>query len=207
VIGAVTGLIAAVSGLLIALNKAGLLDGDGGNEPKPKTASTVFPERPGIVYFDGSTMYVHTKRPRSPVVALSEQEDPPLDVVMSTRAEWVSGASDYGVSLICRRQSPKNYYLLGMIPSKRGYNIARYRDGRLTSLTGGIKPSPHVDSKINEVTARCLGDRPTILTLAVNGQILGRETDPEGLPAGDVGIRVGSDESRVTVGFEDFKLR
>lgn len=211
VIGAISGLIVAVSGLLVALNKAGLLNGD--TEPKPvtttsepKAGTTLFSEfdrRNGRLYFQGSTMYVHTKQTRSPVVALSKQEAP-LDVGMSTRVEWKSGANDYGVSLICRRKNARNYYLLGVLPSKGGYNIARYREGRLASLAHGT--SPRVDDKVNDLKAHCLNDQPTILTLEVNGKIVARKSDPEGLEAGDVGIRVGSNESEVTVGFEDFEL-
>jgi hypothetical protein len=219
VIGAISGLIVAVSGLLIALNKTGVLDGTADSQTTPaqttptnttpaKTPPEVFSEfdrRNGKLSFEGSTMYIQAKQPRSPVVALSNQEAP-LDVVMSTRVEWETGAYDYGVSLICRRQNAKNYYLLGVIPSEGRYNIARYREGRPVSLAHGT--SPRVDDKVNDLTARCLNAQPTILTLEVNGKIVRQKLDPEGLAAGDVGIRVGTNQrSEVTVGFKDFALR
>jgi len=219
VIGAISGLIVAVSGLVIALNKAGLVNGDtsdtstkttpGETAPTTTTGSTeVFSEfdrHNGRLYFEDGTMKIQAKQPRSPVVALSNQEAP-LDVEMSTRVRWESGAYDYGVSLICRRKNAKNYYLLGVLPDKGRYSIARYRDGRLVSLRRGI--NGRVDDKVNKLKATCLNDRPTILKLEVNGREIARASDPEGLAAGDIGIRVGTNErSEVTVAFMGFELR
>ena len=220
VIGAISGLIVAVSGLLIALSKAGIV---GGNTPdsNPTAATTTtarttttpppgsfseFDRRNGKLSFsDDGTMKIQAKTPRSPVVALSNQEAP-LDVEMSTQVTWESGAYDYGVSLICRRKNAKNYYLLGVLPDKGRYSIARYRDGRLQPLRRGV--SGRVDDKVNKLKATCLNDRPTILKLAVNGKEIARASDPEGLAAGDAGIRVGTNErSEVTVAFVGFELR
>ena len=90
---------------------------------------------------------------------------------MSTRMRWVSGATDYSFSLLCRYRNPKNYYLLGVLVEAA--NIARYRKGRLTSLTRGIQRSTYVADEANDVTVRCIGDRPTTLT-RVNGPSSGR---------------------------------
>ena len=214
VIGSISGLIVAVSGLLIALNKAGVLDGTPDSPTTPtkstptKLPTEVFSEfdrRNGKLWFEDSTMYIQAKQPRSPVVALSNKAAP-LDVVMSTRVEWESGAYDYGVSIICRRTNAKNYYLLGVIPSEGRYNIARYRDGRLVSLAHGR--DRYVGTKVNNLTVRCLNAQPTLLKLVVNGKRLAQTLDPDGLAAGDVGIRVGTNQrSEVTVGFVGFKLR
>jgi hypothetical protein len=225
VIGSISGLLVAVSGLLIALNKAGLVGGD--TDPKTTSEKTIssqpppssqpptaifseFDRRNGKLYFQDGTMYIQAKQTRSPVVALSKQEAP-RDVVMSTRVVWEKGAFDYGVSLICRRTNARNYYLLGVLPSKGRYNIAMYRDGRLVSLAHGT--SRHVGVKGNDLTVRCLGGENRLTTLTLGVKVGAKEKeiaqgyDDKGLAAGDVGIRVGSNERKVTVGFEEFSLK
>jgi hypothetical protein len=214
VIGSVTALIGAVTGLLIALNKAGLI-GAGGNESSGGTTTTSEPAktlfgpmtRPiGRVYFDGTTMYVRASKPRKPLLHLADQDKELEDVSMITRVKWVSGSNDYGFSIICRYTSPGNYYLLGVLSGGR-YNIGRYRDGVLSSLTHGIQKSTYVSDDANDVTARCVGAKPTTLTLMVNGHLVGEAQDRDGLDSGNVGIRVGSGESFVTCSFEDFVLK
>ena len=212
VIGAITALIGAVSGLLIALNKTGVI-GDSGSSGTTTTteeeAETLFKSGrspAGRVYFDGKTMYVRVNNAKAPMVLRADQSDELQDVSMSTRVKWVSGATDYGFSLLCRYRNPKNYYLLGVLSGGR-YNIARYRNGRLTSLTRGFQTSPHIGQEENDVTARCVGESPTILTLDVNGRRIGQVSDPTGLPGGNVGLRVGTGESFVTTSFEDFVLK
>ena len=214
VIGSISGLIVAVTGLLIALN--GVLGDDTADSQSttsPKTTTgkpppqgfSEFDRRNGKLSFKDGTMSITAKQPRSPVVALSNQKAP-LDVAMSTRVEWKSGAYDYGVSLICRRQNAKTYYLLGVIPSEGRYSIKRYRDGNLSPLAQGR--NSHVRTKVNNLTASCLNGRPTLLKLVANGKVLAQKLDPEGLAAGDVGIRVGTNQqSEVTVDFTGFKLR
>lgn len=211
VIGAVTGLIVAISGLLIALNRAGILggdDGDGTDTETTPTASLFGPiTRPiGRVYFDGETMYVRAAQPGRPLVHLADQEEPLRDVAMSARVTWLSGARDYGMSFVCRYDNSRDYYLLAVLSDRR-YNIARYRNGRITSLTGGIQRSNTIDETTNDVTARCVGDDPTTLTLEVNGRTVAEEQDPEGIETGNIGIRAGSSESFVTLRFEDFVLK
>jgi hypothetical protein len=211
VIGAITGLIVAISGLLIALNRAGILDGGGDDgartETRPPTALFGPITRPiGRVYFDGETMYVKASRAGSPLLHLSDQEEPLRDVSMSARVSWESGARDYGMAFVCRYENSQNYYLLGVLSDRR-YNIARYRDGRIVSLTGGIQQSANIDEDSNDITARCVGDDPTTLTLEVNGHTVAKKQDPDGIATGNVGIRAGSSESFVTFRFEDFVLR
>jgi hypothetical protein len=211
VIGAITALIGAVSGLLIALDKAGVIgDGEGsatGTTTASEKAIGPFKERNGLdgrVYVVDSTMYVRTKEPGVRVIQLADQDKALQDVGMSTRVRWVSGAKDYGFSLLCRYRNRKNYYLLGVLSNGR-YNIARYRNGRLTSLKQG-RTSAFVEEDEYDVVVRCVGERPTTLTLEVNGRMVGQVSDPDGLPAGNIGIRAGSDESVVTLGFEGFDL-
>jgi hypothetical protein len=210
VITAITALIGAVSGLLIALNKVGVIGGGGssGTTTTEEEAESLFKpgkSPAGRVYFDGKTMYVRVNNAKAPMVLRADQSDELQDVSMNTRVRWVSGATDYGFSLLCRYRNPKNYYLLGVLSGGR-YNIARYRGGRLTSLTRGFQTSSHIGDDDNEVTARCVGESPTTLTLEVNGHKIGQASDPTGLPAGNIGIRVGTGESFVTTSFEDFVL-
>jgi hypothetical protein len=211
VIGAITALILAISGLLVALDRAGILGGDDGDgtttETRPPDSLFGPITRPiGRVYFDGDTMYVRAAQPGRPLLHLADLEEPLGDVSMSARVTWVSGARDYGMSFVCRYDNSQNYYLLGVLSGHR-YNIGRYQDGRLVSLTGGIQQNSGIDELSNDITARCVGDDPTTLTLEVNGRTIAREQDPDGIATGNVGIRAGSSESFVTVRFEDFVLK
>ena len=210
-IGSITALIGAITGLLIALNKVGILDGNdggGGTTTTEMPGSGLFGPftRPvGRVYFDGKTMYVKAAVPGRPLLVLANQEKPLQDVTMSAHVKWVSGASDYGLGLICRYESNRTYYLLAVLSGGR-YNIARYRDGNLTSLTG-IQTSNTIKEGANDITARCVGDQPTGLTLQANGQTVAAVKDAEGIEGGNIGVRVGSSESFVTISFDDFVLK
>ena len=208
VIGSITALIGAISGLLIALNKVGVL-GDGDPPITSKPAQSLFSPmtRPiGRVYFEDTTMYVKAAQPRTPVLLLADQDKQLQNVSMSTNVTWMSGASDYGYSLLCRYRNSRNYYLVAVLSGGR-YNMARYRDGALTSLTHGIQQSNFIEDAENDVTVKCVGGDPTTLSLEVNGHPIGSATDPTGLEGGNVGMRVGSGESTVTLRFEDFVLK
>jgi hypothetical protein len=215
VIGSITALIGAVTGLLIALNKTGVIDG-GGNGGGPTTTTETIEEggmfgpldRPpiGRVYFDGKSMYVRATKPNNPLVHLANQEEELGDVSMTARVAWVSGAKDYGVSFICRYESPGRYYVLALLKGSH-YNLVRYRDGKAISLIGGMKPTGALMDGGNRVTAKCVGDQPTILTLEANGQPIGTGKDKDGIKSGNVGVRVGSSESFVTLRFDDFVLK
>lgn len=211
-IGSVTALIGAITGLLIALNKVGFLGGDGGGGATTTTETVgagLFGEmtRPlGRVYFDGKIMYVKAALPNRPFLVLANLEKPLADVAMSARIKWLSGSRDYGVSLVCRYESNSSYYLLAVLSGGR-YNIVRYRNGKPSSLTHGIQRSSAVTDDANDITARCVGDQPTRLTLEANGRTVGAVNDANGIEGGNVGIRAGSSESFVTVGFEDFVLK
>lgn len=211
VIGAATALVVAVSGLLVALNKAGILDGDDNQTPNPKPEPATGLFRPmenpiGRVYFDGPTMYVKAKRSKRRLLHLAEQEKPLRDVALSTRVTWESGARDYGISLLCRYDSRSDYYLVAILSGGR-YNIVRYRDGRPNSLTRGIQQGSGATQDANDITARCVSHDPTIVELEVNGRPVASVKDPDGVESGNVGLRVGSDESFVTIRFERFELR
>ena len=214
VIGSITALIGAVTGLLIALNKTGVIGGDG-DGPPTNTTETIEEggmfgplDRPpiGRVYFDGKTMYVKATKPNNPLVHLAKQEDALGDVSLTARVAWVSGAKDYGLSFICRYESPSTYYLLAVLKGSH-YNLVRYRSGKAISLIGGMKPTGLLTEGANTITAKCVGDEPTILTLQANGQTIGTARDDDGIESGNIGVRVGSSESLVTLRFDDFLLR
>ena len=213
VLGSVTALIGAVSGLIIALEKAGVI---GGNSETAitqvttggKDAESLFAPGPrgnGEVRFEGGTMYVTAKTPRHGVRVLADPPNSLQDVDLSARVKWESGAGDWSFALVCRSQDSRNYYLLGVTSSGK-YNIAKYRDGRLRPLTG-LKQSDAIDSRENRVTVRCEGSRPTRLTLAVNGETLASIKDQnDDIESGNVGLRLGSAEDVVTCSFNDFLL-
>jgi hypothetical protein len=209
-IGGITGLIVAISGLLIALNRVGIL-GDDEEEVRTETtrpAGLFGPmTRPeiGSVSFDGETMYVRASQPGTRLLHLADLEEPLDNVSMSARVSRVGRARDYGVAFICRYADSGNYYFLAVLSGGR-YNIGRYRDRRLVSLTGGLKRSSHIEEDSNEITVRCVEDDPTTLTLEVNGSTVAKRQDANGIERGNVGFRVGSDTSVVRLRFEDFRL-
>ena len=218
-IGAFAALITAITGLIIGLNQIGVIGGDngettadtttGGNDTTTTTTGSAAyfkaGTRPrGRVYFDGETMLVTATTPNLPLEWEAEIGEPLRDVHMSVRARRVSGAPSYGVGLICRKND-KNYYLLSVF-SGGGYNIVKYTGGKPRSLARGSEGGSGDDEE-DDVEARCVGSNPTSLTLVVDGDEVETVDDPEGIESGSVGIRVGTDEARVTVGLEDFVLR
>lgn len=215
VIGSVTALIGAVTGLLIALNRAGVIgsgSGDGGtHSTSTDDGSPLFGPKTqgggeGTVRLEDGTLYVTALEPGHGVRVLADQESPLRDVSLSAHVEWVSGADDWSFSLLCRFQDRLNYYLLGVIPSTHRYNIARYRDGKLRSLTG-LRKSDTIRDDDNDVQVRCVGGPDTTLTLVVNGEMLARYTDRAGIDSGNVGIRAGSATGTVTTSFGGLVLR
>ena len=151
-------------------------------------------------------MYVKAARPGRPLLHLAELETPLHEVAMTVEASWVRGARDYGIGLVCRYENAANYYLISLLSGGR-YNIVRYRDGKPTSVTGGIRTSGRISADANVIDARCVGDDPTSLKLTVNGRTVGTATDADGINGGTVGIRVGSSEAWVTCRFDDVALR
>jgi hypothetical protein len=215
-IGSITALIGAVSGLLIALNKIGVLGDDGGEVTTTTTKMNgsglfqAFNRPQGRVYFDGKTMYVKAAMRTHPLVVPADPEKSLQDVAMTVRVKWVSGATDYGVGLICRYRNNSEYYLLSVLTGGR-YNIVKYRDvggkPKPTSLTKGIQFNDAVEDHANDLSARCVGDNPTRLTLMANDVELDSVDDPEGIESGNIGVRMGSYESVFTLSFDDFVLK
>jgi hypothetical protein len=212
-------LVLAISGLIAALNQAGVIGGEDtetavtGPTTTPPTTTTQSTSlfgpvtRPnGEVYFDGEQMYVRASLPGRPLLHLADRAEAVADVSLRVRTEWVSGARDYGLGFVCRYENAKNYYLLSVLSGGR-YNIVRYRNGQGRSLTGGIQTGTGAAEGANDIYAKCTGDDPANLTLTVNGRELPTVRDDDGLGAGIVGLRVGTSESFVVVRFERFDLR
>ena len=109
---------------------------------------------------------------------------------MSTRMRWVSGATDYGFRSL-PVQKPEEL-LLARGAERRPLQHRAVSQRPATSLTRGIQRSTYVADGANDVNVRCIGDRPTTLTLEVNGHVIGQVRDAEGLASGNIGIRVGS---------------
>ena len=216
-IGAFAALITAITGLIVGLNHIGVIGGDdddSGTETEEAADTTTTgaaayfsPTRSplGRLYFDGETMLVTATTPNRPLVRPADLEEPLRDVRMSVRVRWVSGARSYGAGLICRYENANNYYLLAVF-SGGGFNVVRYRNGKPTSLARDGPESGESDDD-DDVEARCVGSDPTTLTLIVDGDELASVPDHDGIESGVVGVRVGTDEARVTVGFEEFVLR
>jgi hypothetical protein len=235
-IAAIAGLITAVSGLLIGLNKAGIIGGGDDQTSPPITstdengmgsatsnATTTGPDptttepapsipftneiRPhGSASVDGETLIVTAKTPGRPFLKLADYGENFGDVSMSARVRWVSGAQDSGYSFVCRHESPRSYYLLAVASGSR-YNFVRYHDGRPDFLSGGFKVHSAIDPAENAVVARCEGVDPTRLTLIVNGQEIESVEDSDGIDSGEVGVRVGSSEARVTYEFQGIDIQ
>ena len=218
-ISGVAALIGAVTGLVIALNKAGVLGSDnaastvsttqtGGTTTGSGTA--LFGAKTqgggdGRVWVENGTLYINARERQHGVRVLADQENPPADVSLSSSVKWISGERDWSFSVLCRFQDSRNFYLLGVIPPKRLYNIAVYRAGRLRSLSG-LRPSDAIRKDENTVTATCTGSDPTVLSLKVNGETVKTVYVPNGLDGGNVGVRAGSAVGPVTTAFDDLDL-
>jgi hypothetical protein len=208
ILSALAVFITAVVGAIVQLRGGG----DDKPTPTPETTSTpglshfVAMTRPGgRNYFEGDKMFVKASEPARPVLVLAEGDKPLQDIRMRVRAEWVSGAKDYGIGLVCRYANVNSYYLLSVLSGGR-YHIVRYRSGKPVSLTGGIQTSSLIEEGANDIDVKCIGGEPTLLTLVVDGNEIKRVRDDDGIEEGNVGIRVGTSESVVTCSFRDFIL-
>jgi hypothetical protein len=202
--------IGAVVSAVVALRGGG--DGNANPGTTQSTISSpdwhahfVLPIRRGAgsSYFDGDTMIVRAAKAQ-PMLVLAEPDGSLRDVRMNIHAEWFSGDRDYGVGFVCRYANAANYYFLSVL-SKGEYHIARYRKGKLASLTHGPQPSDALKGEKHDIEARCVGSDPVLLTLTVDGREIGNVRDDDGIAEGNVGVRVGTSGS-VTCSFDEFKL-
>ena len=117
----VTALIGAVSGLIIALDRVGVI---GGDSETAITCVTHWAEMPrasfapglrgnGDVRFEDETMYVTAKTPRHGVRVLADQQNSLQDVELSARGQMGERGGRL-LRLVCRLEDCRNYYPLGV---------------------------------------------------------------------------------------------
>jgi hypothetical protein len=208
VIAAIATLVIAVSGLITALRATGVLNGD--DEPTPLASTDerrsglfrAVTRTKGDIYFEGDTMVVVAKRRDDPYLELAEGDTEYEDVSLSARIEGPD--KDFGAGFVCRHRGGRTYYLLS-IQSGGRFSIVRYRGGPGNALARGM--SSAIRDSANDVIARCLDDRPTTLSLTVNGSTVARAEDEDGIERGSIGVRVGTKQPHAAIRFDDVVLR
>ena len=131
------------------------------------------------------------------------------DVILTASVEVVSGPADNAFGLICRYQSPDNFYLF-LISSDGYYAIGKYQSGsdQIIYLSGDGQYqfseaiAQGTAGVANEMRATCIGDE---LTLSVNGTQVASVTDPT-FVTGDIGVAVSTFEpGTLQVAFESVR--
>lgn len=111
------------------------------------------------------------------------------DVVISVQAQQVGGPDDNAYGVICRYQSPENFYVF-LISGDGNYAIGKYQSGspqiEYLSGEGQYVFSEEINQGVatNEFRASCIGNE---LALSVNGAPLATVTDPT-FVTGDIGL-------------------
>ena len=113
------------------------------------------------------------------------------DVEISVATEQTSGPDDNAYGVICRYQSPENFYMF-LISGDGYYTIGKFQTGsnQIIYLTedGEYQFSDVINrgAAPNDIRASCVGNE---LSLTVNGILLATVTDPT-FVKGDVGVGV-----------------
>ena len=111
------------------------------------------------------------------------------DVIITTQARQVQGPNDNAYGVICRYQSPDNFYVF-LISGDGYYAIGKYQSGspQIQYLTGEgqyvYSDAINQGAATNEVKASCVGNE---LSISVNGIPLESVTDPT-FVNGDIGL-------------------
>jgi hypothetical protein len=109
-----------------------------------------------------------------------------------------AAAADYapgGATVLCRMTAPERggtYYDVVLAPNGF-WQIDRYVDGQAKALGFGTVPSLTTDAGgTRRITLECAGTAggPTLVRLSVDGRELAIGSDPDGLPAGAVGLGI-----------------
>jgi hypothetical protein len=156
--------------------------------------------------FSGNTYVFQLESANRPLVSVADR-DAPLNVRVRVDIQSV-GNRDYGAAVLCRYQSPRDYYLLAIASGQR-YNIVKYADGKPRSLVGGFQTSSAIrpGASRNRVEAQCYGTGTVVLNLIVNGLRVSSAADADGpLTSGTIGLRAGTTEPTVRVRFEHFVM-
>lgn len=130
------------------------------------------------------------------------------DVEVNVEVEQKSGPDDNAYGLICRYQSPENFYMF-LISGDGYYAIGKFQTGsnQIIYLTEG---GEYIFSEVinrgaapNDIRARCVGNE---LSLTVNGILLATVTDPT-FVKGDVGVGVTTFQpGTAVVEFDNFRV-
>ena len=191
-------------------------DRDGGEDDEPEaTASpTYFNDHDGdtgqIWSEDGAT-YFKALLPGRRLIATAQVGN--VDR-FRVRGTYVSGATGYGMGLVCRREQADRYYLLSITSTGKGgqglgrYAISKYENGEAKQpLLIPLSDSGVIDRRQNTLEARCEGEGPVTLTLLVNGTRVGAAVDTETpIARGGIGLRISTPTPPVTVRFDRFQL-
>lgn len=119
-ISGIAALIGAVTGLVIALNKAGVLGSDNAASTLSTTqtggtttdgSTSLFGPKTlggggGRVWVENGTLYIDARERQHGVRVLADQENPPPDVSLSSSVKWVSGERDWSFSVLCTGRDP-----------------------------------------------------------------------------------------------------
>jgi hypothetical protein len=130
------------------------------------------------------------------------------DVIMTGIARQMSGPDDNAYGLICRYQSPENFYVF-LVSGDGYYAIGKYQSGspQIQYLTGdgqyAFSDVINQGIAINEIRATCIGSE---LTLSVNGLFLATATDPT-FVTGDVGLAASTfDPGTAVISFDSMRV-
>jgi hypothetical protein len=130
------------------------------------------------------------------------------DLIMTADAAPVEGPDDNAYGLICRYQSPENFYVF-LVSSDGYYAIGKYQSGsdQIVYLNeeGEYVPSDAINqgNEVNRLRVACVGDE---LSLTVNGTLLATVNDPT-FVTGDIGLTASTFEpGTLTVAFDNVRV-
>ena len=130
------------------------------------------------------------------------------DVIITADATPLDGPLDNAYGLICRYQSPENFYVF-LISGDGYYAIGKYQSGNnqiaYLNEEGEYVPSEAINqgAGLNKVRATCIGDE---LSLSVNGVPLATVNDPT-FVTGDIGLAASTFEpGTLTVAFDNIRV-
>lgn len=122
------------------------------------------------------------------------------DVIINVQARQVGGPDDNAYGVICRYQSPDNFYVF-LISGDGHYAVGKYKTGssQIEYLTGEgqyvFSDAINQGEATNEIRASCIGNE---LSLSVNGIPMETVTDPT-FVTGDVGLGASPFQPGTTV--------
>jgi hypothetical protein len=130
------------------------------------------------------------------------------NVIITSQARQSSGPDDNAYGIICRYQSPENFYVF-LVSGDGHYAIGKYQSSspQIEYLSGDgqyvFSDAINQGKATNEIKASCIGNE---LSLTVNGIPLETVTDPT-FVTGDIGMGASPFQPGTTViEFDDFRV-